>query len=92
MYTISRLPIDQFDWLTWLSGTDIYRKFDFYPTKYSFIDYADTIKKYAVGYIHGSRLFCRPVENEIAVMFLVDDVFGWTHFREEEFEEVFRVR
>jgi hypothetical protein len=67
---------------------DIYKKFNFHPTRYSFVDYAGTIRKYAVGYIHGSRLFCRPRENEVAIMFLVDDVFGWTHFREEEFEEV----
>ena len=92
MYNIPKLPLDSFDWIRWRSGIDIWIKTGIHPRWYSIIDNRKEIRKYAVGYIHESRLFCRPELNEMAVMFLIDDVFSWTHFRKEEFEEVFSVR
>ena len=55
------------------------------------IDNADTLREYAVGYIEGEKLICRPKQGETAVMFLIDDVLGWTHLRNHEFKEVFNV-
>ena len=56
------------------------------------LEQAGVLQKYAVGYLEGEKLFCRPKINEVAVMFLIDDLFGWTHLRNREFEEIFNVR
>lgn len=91
MYTIPLLPIDEFDWITWLNGSDIWTKVGFHPRWFSIIENRELLRQYAVGYLPGYRLFCRPSISEVAVMFLIDDVFGWTHLRQEEFERLFYV-
>ena len=56
------------------------------------MDCAAILQKYAVGYVRGDKPICRPKLDEVAVMFLIDDVFGWTHLRKVEFERVFNVK
>lgn len=93
MYTIPLLSADQFDWLTWINGADIHIKLGELGTKLreeSIMDCAETLRKYAIGYVKGDKPICRPKPDEIAVMFLIDDVFGWTHLRKIEFERVFK--
>lgn len=92
MIALARLPVDSFDWSGWRAGADIWIKLGFHPRWFSIIENETILRKYAVGYIPGNRLFCRPEPDEIAVMFLIDDLFGWTHLRKEEFERVFDVR
>lgn len=92
MYTIPLLSADEFDWLTWLNGTDIHIKLGINIREESIADCTEILRKYAVGYIQGDRPICRPKADEIAVMFLIDDVFGWTHLRKIEFERVFNVK
>ena len=91
MYSIPKLPLDNFDWLSWRIGKDIWTKLRIHPRWFAIVDNKELFRKYAVGYIQGYRLFCRPELNEIAVMFLIDDKFGWTHLRAKEFEELFNV-
>lgn len=91
MYSIPKIGIDNFDWITWLNGADIWLKLGFHPRWFSIIENSAILRKYAVGYLPGYRLYCKPEPDEIAVMFLIDDLFGWTHLRKSEFERVFDV-
>jgi hypothetical protein len=86
---IPRYPIDSFDWLRWHYGIDIWREIGASCRYFSIIERKETLKKYAIGYIEGEKLNCRPKESEIAVLFIINDEFCWTHFRKEEFENVF---
>lgn len=47
------------------------------------------LRKYAIGYLEGERLTCRPKRNETAVMFLKDNEMFWFHLRNSEFLAVF---
>ena len=92
MYTIPLLPVEEFDWIAWLNGVDIHIKLGISIREETISDCAEILKKYAVGYILADRLSCRPKVGEVAVMFLIDDFFGWTHLRKSEFERVFNVK
>ena len=88
---IPRMLSDSFDWLRWINN-DIWIKLGVACRYHDMIAQADVLRKYAVGYCPGWRLYCRPRDNEVAILFLIDDEFGWTHLRKHEFEEVFCVR
>ena len=93
METIPLLSADMFDWLTWINGVDIHIKLGMHKIREeSIMDCAETLRKYAIGYIRVDKPICRPKPDEIAVIFLIDDVFGWTHLRKTEFERVFNVK
>jgi hypothetical protein len=87
--TIPRLPIDSFDWLRWLRGADIWISLGFKARYFNIKDNAVILRLYAVGYIPANRLSFRCKPDEMAVMFLINDEFCWTHLRMREFEEVF---
>lgn len=89
MIVIDKLPEDYFDWQRWRAGIAVWREIGVACRRNSIIENSELLLKFAVGYIHGSLLRCRPKNNEYAVMFLIDDNFCWTHFREEEFLNVF---
>ena len=89
-YIIPRLGIDSFDWSAWRSGAHIWLKLGIHPRLYSIMEEREKLRRYAVGYIPAEKPICRPTIGEIAVMFLIDGIFGWTHLRKEEFEYVFR--
>ena len=63
---------------------------NFRPRWYSLIENIDVLRKYAIGYCPADDFICRP-SKEIAVMFSINDVIGWFHLREEEFERIFNV-
>ena len=44
------------------------------------------IKKYTIGYCEGGEIMCRPKPNEVAVMFLKDGNYFWTHITKKEFD------
>lgn len=72
-----------FDWLTWSRGGLINLGL---RNRYKLIkDNLDIIRKYAIGYIQSEHCLCRPKEGYIAVMFLKDNEYFWTHLTKEEF-------
>jgi len=79
-----------FDWLSWRNGT-LLLLLGVENRSYSIRDNRDTIRKYAIGWCEADNIPCRPKEGEYVVMFSVDDVEFWTHFRKEEFEYCFVV-
>lgn len=88
IFPLIELPVDSFDWIRW-------RNFDF-PAIFgmvwrtpSILENRHVLQKYAIGYIDGSKLFCRPKPNTKAVMFLVNGEFQWCHLFEQEFQKVF---
>lgn len=73
-----------FDWLTWCGGGLSNLGL---ATRYNIIkDNIHIIRKYAIGYLEAEHCVCRPKENYIAVMFLKDEEYFWTHLRKEEFD------
>ncbi len=86
---IPRLPSDSFDWIRWRGGIAVWREIGVACRSPDILEKANILKKYAVGYIEGDKLICRPKEDEIAVLFLIKDDFCWTHFRKKEFDNVF---
>lgn len=47
------------------------------------------IREYAIGYLEGRKLWVRPKEDTIAVMFFAFDKHFWTHLTIKEFELCF---
>jgi hypothetical protein len=88
-YIIPELPVDSFDWSRWKLGSNVWRYLGFSPRKNTITSHKEEIRKNAVGYIPGYKLYCRPEPYELAVMFLIEDEFCWTHFRKDEFDAVF---
>lgn len=86
---IYKLCSDSFDWSRWRMGVAVWREIGVSCRKNSIIENKNTLRKYAIGYIPGENLVCRPKNNETAVLFLIDNEFCWTHFRNEEFKNVF---
>jgi hypothetical protein len=86
---IPKLPTDYFDWSRWRKGLAVWREIGVQCRTSDIMDKREVLQKYAVGYHNGETLVCRPKNEEIAVMFLIDDEFCWTHFRKGEFENVF---
>ena len=86
---LPKLYSDSFDWSRWRKGLAIWREIGVSCRYIDILEKRNVLLKYAVGYLNGDQLICRPKDNEYAVMFLIDDEFCWTHFRKKEFENVF---
>jgi len=81
---IEKLSPNAFTWSRW-------RRFNLFTCRYSIIvEFKNMIKRFAIGYIEGEKLYCRPKFKTYAVMFLKDDEFSWCHLTKKEFEEVFK--
>lgn len=91
IYLIPRLPWDYFTWENW-RACDIWTSLNIRCRKYDILAHRDILRKYAVGYCCSEALLIRPKVDEVAVMFLIEGKFGWTHLRKAEFEGVFNVR
>jgi hypothetical protein len=85
---IPKLHIDDFDWSTWRAGILVWELIG-NCCQQNIFDNKEVLREHAVGYIPSQNLTCRPCLDEYAVMFIINDVFCWTHFREEEFKNVF---
>jgi hypothetical protein len=83
---IERLHSDSFDFSTW-RNCNIWGKIS--CRKDYILSNKDLFRKYVIGYIEGERLYCRPKENTVAIMLLIDGEFSWTHLTRYEFEEIF---
>lgn len=90
-YSIPELPEDNFDWITWRQGVYVWRTFGFHPRYATILANAELLRKHAIGYIPGHKLWYRYKPEHMAVMFLVNDEFGWSHLRIAEFDAVFGV-
>jgi hypothetical protein len=86
---LPELPIDSFDWPRWRQGSNIWRSLGFSPRRNTIEHHKEAIIKHAIGFIQGYKLYCRPEPHEIAVMFIIEDEFCWTHLRKDEFNVVF---
>jgi hypothetical protein len=86
---IPKYPSDSFDWSRWRSGIAVWRELGVACRYRDIIDKKNILRKYAIGYIFGNELFCRPKVDEVAILFIINDEFCWTHFRKKEFEDVF---
>jgi hypothetical protein len=86
--TIPKLSVDDFDWSTWRRGILVWELIG-NCCKQNIFDSKEILKKYAIGYRLSEELACRSCYDEVAVMFIINDVFCWTHFRKKEFEHVF---
>jgi hypothetical protein len=86
--SIPRLPIDSFTWLRWVNN-DIWAQLGMRCRYRDMLDNKRILRKYAVGYREAETIVCRPKTGEVAVLFLINGRFSWTHLRRHEFEEVF---
>jgi hypothetical protein len=89
MPSIPEMHPTTFDWISWTGGsiTDLG-----IPCRMECITSSEgkrILRKYAIGYVDGKRLMCRPKENEVAVYFIKDEREFWFHLRKEEFDLVF---
>ncbi len=84
---IPELPEDNFTWERWRWGNYVWEALGFRPRYAAILDHKEALRRYAVGYTLNVSWRNRP--SSIAVMFLIDDEFGWTHLRKDEFERVF---
>jgi hypothetical protein len=79
-----------FDWLTWCGGSLTRLGVRYNSCHIEAMKHV--IRQYAVGWCEGESVLCRPKPGQIAVMFLKDDEFWWTHIWKNEFEVVFNDR
>jgi hypothetical protein len=80
---------DSFDWSRWRIGMVIWRELGIASRNVDILEQKDVLRIFAIGYLPGQKLICRPKIDETAVMFLIDDEFCWTHLRQKEFDDVF---
>ena len=50
------------------------------------------IRKYAIGYCLGRKLWVRPKLDCVGVLFFKDEITFWTHLRINEFENIFGIK
>ena len=85
---IPRLPSHSFTWSRW-------RRFNLFATLGMACRYDDitknkvALRKYAVGWLEGEKLYCRPKVGCVAIMWLKDNEFTWCHLTNKEFIEIF---
>lgn len=85
---LEELPVDSFDWIRW-RNFNLLEKIGTICRTYNLLLMKRVIREYAIGYIPGEKLLCRPKKGTIAVMFLVKDEWQWCHLTIEEFEGIF---
>ena len=89
---LEKLDSSLFNWESWENGglfsLNIANRYN------DILDHKNRhlIKEHAVGWCDGERTVCRPKTNQIAVMFLKEDRFFWTHLMKSEFHEIFAVK
>ena len=77
-----------FNWLTWRNGSIM--DFDIPCREECILNNADTFRKYAIGYIDGGELYCRPKDGAFAIFFIFNDKEFWFHLMDKEFEIIFK--
>jgi hypothetical protein len=85
---IPHIDASNFDWLSWRQGNP-HLLFGASRGELA-TDFAQLLRRYAIGYCDGSVVPCRPKVGFVAVMFQKDGDTGWCHLSHDEFERVFR--
>lgn len=91
-FIIPKMIADNFDWSRWRKGLVIWREIGIACRKTNIVENKYILRHHAIGYLLGENLLCRSKEQEYAVMFLIDNDFCWTHFRKDEFIDVFAIK
>jgi len=76
-----------FNWMKWRVGSPA--NFKIPCRKEILIANGNILRKYAIGYIEGEKLLCRPKRNYTAIMFFKDEEEFWFHLRNDEFKIIF---
>lgn len=85
--TIEELAPYYFTFEYWKAGS--LTEFGIETRTYSIEQNRQTIKQYAIGYLKAEKLWVRPKQNAIAVMFWFKEQHFWTHLTTKEFEICF---
>jgi hypothetical protein len=84
---IPRLHPTTFDWSRWRAAC--IADLGVPCREQTIIANAYILRRYAIGWLEGERLMCRPEKGEVAVLFLKDGQEFWFHLRDKEFRAVF---
>lgn len=76
-----------FDWLKWRAGSPL--DFKIQCREELLISKTTILRSYAIGWCDGESLICRPKIKHKGVMFYLNNVYFWFHFRNNEFERIF---
>lgn len=87
IYDIEEMPPYNFTFEYWRAGS--LAVFGIQTRTYSIAQNRNTIRKYAIGYLKGEKLWVRSKENTVAVMFFYKEDHFWTHLTIEEFNICF---
>lgn len=82
-----RMHETSFDWLTWHGGSAC--DLGVPHRKELILGIRHHIRGWAIGWLEGDRVPCRPKPGMVAVMFLKDGEQWWTHLMEDEFDTIF---
>ncbi len=85
---IQRYPPDSFSWSRWRRGVAIWEIVGAARFQ-NIVSQAQVLREFAVGYCPAGQIRCRPKPNCVAVLFIIDDEFCWTHLQKEEFDYIF---
>jgi hypothetical protein len=84
---IEELAPYHFTFEYWRAGS--LSEFGIQTRTYSIEKNRQTIRRYAIGYLRGEKLWIRPKQNTIAVMFYFNEKHFWTHLTTKEFKLCF---
>lgn len=86
-FDIEKLSPYHFSFELWRAGS--LSEFGIETRTWSIEQNRNIIKKYAIGYLDGNKLWIRPKENTVGVMFFYNENHFWTHLTIEEFNICF---
>jgi hypothetical protein len=86
---LKRLHSTSFDWQKWRCGGGFLSELGISCREECLIKEKEVLRKYAIGYLEGEHLYCRPKKGNIAVMFFKDEEEFWFHLRKKEFLTIF---
>jgi len=87
---IEKMPIDYFSFSRWRNGSENIKSLVGSWRFSSIVSSAKKIREIAVGWIDAKELSCRPKNENVALMFRIDDELGWIHLKANELWEIYR--
>ena len=81
--TFRRIPAVQFTYDLWRAGS--LNELGIKHREWAIREYVYYVRAMAVGYAKANKLYVRPKNDCVAVMFFVDDKHFWTHLTNKEF-------
>jgi hypothetical protein len=86
---ISRLPAHCFTWSRW-RRFNLFNELSIACATNDILKAKEKLIPFIVGFIEGEKLYCRPKENCIAVMFYKENEYSWCHLFKHEFIEMIK--